>query len=52
MTNEETQDVLTLTEGSEEQGPFDPAKELKTLPNLPGCYRYFDAEGHCLYEQR
>ncbi len=49
MTNEETQDVLTLTEGSEEQGPFDPAKELKTLPNLPGCYRYFDAEGHCLY---
>lgn len=49
MTNEETQDVLTLTESSEEQGPFDPAKELKTLPNLPGCYRYFDAEGHCLY---
>ena len=49
MTNEETQDVLTLTEGSEEQGPFDLAKELKTLPNLPGCYRYFDAEGHCLY---
>lgn len=49
MTNEETQDVLTLTEGSEEEGPFDPAKELKTLPNLPGCYRYFDAEGHCLY---
>ena len=49
MTNEETQDVLTLTDGSEEQGPFDPAKELKTLPNLPGCYRYFDAEGHCLY---
>lgn len=49
MTNEETQDVLTLTEGSEEQGPFDPAKELKTLPNLSGCYRYFDAEGHCLY---
>lgn len=49
MTNEETQDVLTLTEGSDEQRPFDPAKELKTLPNLPGCYRYFDAEGHCLY---
>lgn len=49
MTNEENEDVLTLTEGSEERVPFDPAKELKTLPNLPGCYRYFDAEGQCLY---
>lgn len=49
MTNEENEDVLTLTEGSEERVPFDPSKELKTLPNLPGCYRYFDAEGQCLY---
>lgn len=28
---------------------FDAKAELKTLPNLPGCYRYFDAEGRCLY---
>ncbi len=32
-----------------ESVPFDPARELKTLPNLPGCYRYFDASGQCLY---
>lgn len=29
--------------------PFDPAQALKTLPHLPGCYRYFDAEDQCLY---
>lgn len=23
--------------------------DLKTLPNLPGCYRYFDRDGRCLY---
>ncbi len=46
MTNE---DVLTLTDDSDDRVPFDPSKELKTLPNLPGCYRYFDAEGQCLY---
>ena len=28
---------------------FDPETELKTLPNLPGCYRYFDRDGLCLY---
>ena len=28
---------------------FDAAKELRTLPNLPGCYRYFDRDGQCLY---
>ena len=28
---------------------FDAKAELRTLPNLPGCYRYFDAEGRCLY---
>lgn len=28
---------------------FDAAAELKTLPNLPGCYRYFDRDGQCLY---
>lgn len=31
------------------QNAFDPSKELKTLPNLPGCYRYFDKAGECLY---
>ncbi len=38
-----------LTAEAPELPPFDPAKELPTLPNLPGCYRYFDAEGRCLY---
>lgn len=32
-----------------ERASFDPSKELATLPNLPGCYRYFDAENRCLY---
>lgn len=44
-----------LDEASEESSEaeptraFDPQAELRTLPNLPGCYRYFDAEGNCLY---
>jgi excinuclease ABC subunit C len=29
--------------------PFNPTEFLKTLPNLPGVYRYFDAEGDLLY---
>lgn len=49
MTTQDTPEVLTLTETTEPASPFDPAKELRTLPNLPGCYRYFDAAGHCLY---
>ena len=28
---------------------FDPAAEVRTLPHLPGCYRYFAADGTCLY---
>lgn len=28
---------------------FDYRQALKTLPNLPGVYRYFDADGACLY---
>ncbi|HAW45199.1 MAG TPA: excinuclease ABC subunit C [Sutterella sp.] len=28
---------------------FEPAKVLKTLPSMPGVYRYFDAAGTCLY---
>lgn len=29
--------------------PFDAAAEVRTLPHLPGCYRYFAADGTCLY---
>ena len=36
-------------DGAEAPRAFDAQAELRTLPNLPGCYRYFDAEGHCLY---
>ncbi len=41
--------ALALAPASEPLKPFDPAAELRTLPNLPGCYRYFDAAGRCLY---
>lgn len=47
MTDEKT--TLTIAPEAEESAAFDAARELKTLPNLPGCYRYFDAEGKCLY---
>lgn len=39
----------TSAEKTSEEKAFDAKAELKTLPNLPGCYRYFDAEGRCLY---
>ena len=29
--------------------PFNPSEEVRTLPHLPGCYRYFGADGTCLY---
>lgn len=29
--------------------PFDGAREVSTLPHLPGCYRYFAEDGTCLY---
>ena len=28
---------------------FNPSEEVRTLPYLPGCYRYFGADGTCLY---
>lgn len=28
---------------------FNAAEELRTLPHLPGCYRWFAADGTCLY---
>lgn len=28
---------------------FDAAAEVRTLPHLPGCYRYFAKDGSCLY---
>ena len=49
--NEETStlpEAPTLTFATSE-GKFDPDRDLKTLPNLPGCYRYFDASDVCLY---
>ena len=47
MSDEKTN--LTIAADTEEPQAFDAARELKTLPNLPGCYRYFDADGKCLY---
>ena len=41
--------IESMSDEDEEQCTFDPSKELKTLPNLPGCYRYFDKAGECLY---
>ena len=41
MTNEENEDVLTLTEGSEERVPFDPAKELKSFTQSTGVLPLF-----------
>ena len=41
--------ALSVSADTEDAPPFDAAKELRTLPNLPGCYRYFDRDGQCLY---
>ncbi len=47
----ETMPAVTLLEEETETpaAPFDADQELRTLPNLPGCYRYFDKNGQCLY---
>ena len=47
----ETMPAVTLLEEETEApaAPFDADQELRTLPNLPGCYRYFDKNGQCLY---
>lgn len=34
---------------AENEKEFNPAEALAGLPSLPGCYRYFDADGACLY---
>ncbi|MDY4163302.1 MAG: excinuclease ABC subunit UvrC, partial [Sutterella sp.] len=41
--------ALSVSADTEDAPPFDAPKELRTLPNLPGCYRYFDRDGQCLY---
>lgn len=47
---DDTQSTVSDADATQEnEKTFDPKQELRTLPNLPGCYRYFDAEGRCLY---
>lgn len=50
-SEETTPDAASAEEkgGEVAPKPFDAKAELATLPNLPGCYRYFDREGRCLY---
>lgn len=45
MTDSEHESGAASAEGA----PFDPDRELPTLPDRPGCYRYFDKNGRCLY---
>ena len=49
MTEKEAADDIVLDEDAEANPRFEPHREIRTLPNLPGCYRYFDAAGACLY---
>ncbi len=43
-------EVLTEATMEEKEEPkFNAAEFLKTLPHLPGVYRYFDAQGNLLY---
>jgi excinuclease ABC subunit C len=44
-----TETELESGAAGRESAPFDPDKELPTLPDRPGCYRYFDKNGRCLY---
>lgn len=50
MTEKEAAaDGIVLDEDAGAKTQFEPQREIRTLPNLPGCYRYFDAAGACLY---
>ena len=49
MTEKDAAGGIVLAEDAAPKTAFDPHQEIRTLPNLPGCYRYFDAAGACLY---
>ena len=49
MTEKDAAGGIVLAEDAAPKTAFDPHQEIRTLPNLPGCYRYFDTAGACLY---
>ena len=49
MTEKDAAGGIVLAEDVAPKTAFDPHQEIRTLPNLPGCYRYFDTAGACLY---
>ena len=47
--NEKSEQAAEGISTNETPKKFDSASFLKTLPHLPGVYRYFDAAGNLLY---
>ncbi|MCD8340059.1 MAG: excinuclease ABC subunit UvrC, partial [Burkholderiales bacterium] len=48
--DKEQKDIkLVVAEDDKPAKKFEPKEFLKTLPNLPGVYRYFDSSGRLLY---